>query len=73
LRTASLSTIEATQEALRELHDAVLETIHFEWNTAKVEVQLRLSADRPTRCVVTVEGVTSLDCPELVRVESTPV
>ncbi len=52
-----------TQAALDKFHDAVLETVTFDWGSAKAELRLRLSVEPPARCVVTIEGVTAVLCP----------
>jgi hypothetical protein len=53
----------ATQTDLDEWHDAVLETVTFDWAGAKATVSLRLSATPRTRCLVTIEKVTLVHCP----------
>ncbi len=53
----------ASQADLDNLHDAVLETVTFDWAAAKATLSLRLSSATATRCLITVEGVTFLECP----------
>lgn len=53
----------ASQADFDNLHDAVLETVTLDWAAAKASLSLRLSAATPTRCIVTIEGVTSVSCP----------
>ena len=53
----------AKQADLDNVHDSVLETVTFDWAAAKATLSLRLSAPVPTRCLITIEGVTSLTCP----------
>jgi hypothetical protein len=51
--------------SLPDLHDATLDTLQFDWKTARLQLRFKIGVEKYDFIVVEAMDVTYLDCPRL--------